>query len=409
MVRHDDKTVISLMNDYEGEPSEFALVVPVPTILQKGQVHVGDRELFDKLNAYSSPRLVEYYDPDPCYQPMPAAAGMGMAMLKNEAAAARQAKAEDALGVTVEAQYTVGEYDIVMLSAKQSAGLEMWLHENGYHIPEGASRALAPYIRQDMKFFVAKVNLAEHRKTGLTYLRPLQFAFETPKFMLPIRLGMINASGPQDLIVYMLTENGRVETTNYRTEKLPTGMDIPEFVRGEFGNFYKAMFNEQVKRNDLRAVFTEYAWNMGWCDPCAGQPLSRDELRSLGVFWLDGETGATAPRALRFPFGGIGSLRVMLTRLHARYSADTFPEDLVFQETSDTENWQARYVLRHAWKGSPNTCPAARDYFDELNRRRREEATTLADLTGWPLQDVFKKAKLSPDGGPEPWWKGLWN
>ena len=66
MAHHDDKTVISLMNDYQGEPSEFALVVPVPVVLQKGQIHIGDRELFQNFDAYSSPRLVEYYDPDPC-------------------------------------------------------------------------------------------------------------------------------------------------------------------------------------------------------------------------------------------------------------------------------------------------------------------------------------------------------
>jgi len=58
MAHHDNKTVISLMNDYQGEPSEFALVVPVPVVLQKGQVHIGDRELFQKLDAYSAPRLV---------------------------------------------------------------------------------------------------------------------------------------------------------------------------------------------------------------------------------------------------------------------------------------------------------------------------------------------------------------
>ena len=45
-----------------------------------------------------------------------------------------------ALGVTIEAQYTVGEYDILILSAQQSSGLETWLRENGYRIPAGASR-----------------------------------------------------------------------------------------------------------------------------------------------------------------------------------------------------------------------------------------------------------------------------
>ena len=193
-----------------------------------------------------------------------------------------------ALGVTIEAQYTVGEYDIVILSAKESNGLETWLKESGYKLPAGASKALEPYIKQQMKFFVAKVNLKEQAKTGFTYLRPLQFAFESPKFMLPIRLGMINApegSRPQDLVVYVITKNGRVETTNYRTVKLPTGMDIPIFVKDKFADFYRALFDTSYAKENKKAVFTEYAWNMNWCDPCAADPLTADELRKLGVFW----------------------------------------------------------------------------------------------------------------------------
>ena len=103
-----------------------------------------------------------------------------------------------------------------------------------------------------------------------------------------------------------------------------------------------------------------------------------------------------------------GAVPVMITRLHVRYSADTFPEDLVFQETQDTENYQARYVLHRAWQGSPNECPAARNYFDELNKRRAQEAETLADLTGWNLEDVIKRAGLSPESQPKPWWQNIW-
>ncbi|HEY6393790.1 MAG TPA: DUF2330 domain-containing protein [Candidatus Binataceae bacterium] len=411
MVRHDDKTVISLMNDYQGELNEFALVVPVPVVLRKEQVHIGDREIFTKLQAYSAPRLVEYFDPNPC-----AVMQGWRAMNAPAAGAASMAKERDeakSLGVTVEAQYSVGEYEIVILSAQQSGGLETWLQQSGYKIPYGARRALEPYVRQNMKFFVAKVNLTEHKRTGLSYLRPLQFAFESPKFMLPIRLGMINAQGPQDLIIYMLTRNGRVETTNYRTVKLPSGMDLPEYVREDFSGFYKAMFDEQVKHDEMRTVFTEYAWNMGWCDPCAGPPLSREELRSLGVFWLDEINQprrfgmGPSYRPIPGPLGG--PVAVMLTRLHLRYTADTFPEDPVFQETQDTENFQARYVLHHAWDGTPDACPAAREYFDELSRRRASEAQTLADLTAWDLQGVMNKAGLTPSERPKPWWQGLWD
>ena len=39
-------------------------------------------------------------------------------------------------------EYTVGEYDILILSAKESHGLETWLSENAYRIPSGASKVL---------------------------------------------------------------------------------------------------------------------------------------------------------------------------------------------------------------------------------------------------------------------------
>ena len=404
LARNANRTVISMMNDYKGELTEFALVVPVPVVLEKSQIHIGDREIFKHLDAYSAPRLVEYYDSNPCQMilekeralPAPMAGAM-------RAESAARAKA---LGVTVEAQYTVGEYDIVILSAKQSDGLETWLTENGYHVPQGASRALRPYIEQEMKFFVAKVNLKEQKQTGLTYLRPLQFAFESPKFMLPIRLGMVNARGAQDLIVYALTQNGRVETTNYRTTKLPSGMDVPEYVKDEFAEFYKAMFDHQVKQEKMGAVFTEYFWNMGWCDPCAAEPLSHDELRKLGVFWLDVAPAPSGPLFRPIP---TGALPVTVTRIHVRYTSDTFPEDLVFQETGDRENFQGRYVLRHAWKGSADECPAAKGYFTALARRREQEASILADLTGWPLADIRSKMQLGAAAKPDKWWERLWD
>src|SRR5213593_813915 len=328
LVRDGDKTVLTMANDFRGDPKEFAVVIPVPTFINKEQIHIGETALIEHLDAYSAPRLVEYHDRDPCspiYMEISQKAGVGGAGL----AAGRA----DSLGVTIDARYTVGEYDILILSAQQSHGLETWLRENGYRIPPGASSVLGGYLKQGMRFFVARVNLAEHAKLGYSVLRPIQVAYETPKFMLPIRLGMVNAEGPQELFIYALTRKGRVETTNYRTVKLPSGMDLPLFLKDkdEFGNFYKAMFSRQVEKEDMRALFLEYAWDMGWCDPCAADPLSADELRNLGVFWLE-NTGGT-PRPSRRLVPG-GAQNVFITRLHLRYDAPHFPEDLVFQETA---------------------------------------------------------------------------
>ncbi len=390
LVRHDDKTVLTMANDFKGDPKEFAVVIPVPTFLERDQIHVTEKKLIDHLDAFTAPRLVEYFDEDPCAPKMLYERAYPQSAAAPDMALRRRA---NSLGVTIEATYTVGEYDIVILSAKESEGLTTWLTENGYKLPPGASRVLSSYIKQNLRFFVAKVNLEEQSKLGFTYLRPLQIAYESPKFMLPIRLGTVNADGPQDLLVYALTRKGRIETTNYRTVRLPTGMDLPVYVKSEFADFYKAMFAEQVRRENMKSVFLEYAWDMGWCDPCAADPLTQEELRELGVFWLQGN-----PQD------------VFVTRLHVRYDGEHFPEDLSFQETSDRENFQGRYVLRHPYKGGVQ-CEAGERYRAELHARQDREAQTLASLTGWDLAEIRGKMDLDDDDAPpapETWWKRLW-
>jgi hypothetical protein len=411
LVRDGERTVMTMANDFKGDVKEFAVVIPVPTILLREQIHVAERALIDHLDAYSAPRLVEYFDPDPCEISRPVSAAAPGAQEALPKSSARRDRAEK-LGVKVEASYTVGEYDILILSAQESDGLETWLRENGYKVPAGAARVLGSYLGQGLHFFVAKVNLKEQSKLGFANLRPLQIAYESPRFMLPIRLGMTNAAGPQDLFVYALTRRGRVETTNYRTVRLPSGQGIPLFVKDKFGAFYKAMFDRQVVKDDMRTVFLEYAWDMGWCDPCAAEPLSQEELRGLGVFWL-GSGGADPAARPGRPgrFGGGGGTGVFLSRLHVRYDAAHFPEDLVFQETGDRESFQGRYVLNHPWKGG-GTCQAAAAYQRSLRGRWEKEARSLASLTGWSIEEIRAQMNL-PAGtartGDEPWWKGLWD
>ena len=252
--------------------------------------------------------------------------------------------------MTIEAHYTVGEYDILILSAQQSSGLETWLRENGYRIPAGASAVLASYLKQNMRFFVAKVNLTEQAKLGFTYLRPLQVAYESPKFMLPIRLGTVNANGAAGAVRLRADPQGprRDHELPHREAAIGHGAaGLPEGSRRVRQVLQGDVQRARSRRRTMRVLFLEYAWDMGWCDPCAADPLSNDELRQLGVFWA-----ATAPAAAAGP-------NVFLTRLHVRYDNAHFPEDLVFQETADRTNFQGRYVLRHAWQGE-ETCAGRR-------------------------------------------------
>ena len=128
LARDGNRTILSVANDYQGDVENFALVVPIPYVFEKDQIRVGEAAVFERLDAYSAPRLVEYFDDDPCAPlilPEAATAFDGTQSITDRAARA------NALGVTIEEQFSVGEYDIVILGAQESGGLETWLLENG--------------------------------------------------------------------------------------------------------------------------------------------------------------------------------------------------------------------------------------------------------------------------------------
>ena len=212
-----------------------------------------------------------------------------------------------------------------------------------------------------------------------------------------MRLGMLNAKGPQDLIIYALSPRGRVEATNYQTLELPTNVALPVALKDPqaFRSFYARMFGKAADAHGLRAVFTEYVWDMGWCDPCAAEPLNDDELVAAGADWAVGTREITSSRPNAPARPGVQLVlptQAVLTRLHLRYTPATFPEDLVLQETADRRNFQARYILRHAHPIARGACPMASSYLELVAKRQRDEKQTLERLAGWTVDDLKARA-----------------
>ena len=380
LVHDRQQTVVTMASDVHGDPRQFALVIPVPTIVQRDQVRIVQPETVEHLAEYSKPRLVEYYDSNPCAPPMapvralPAPMSASVVMRKSQ--------------VTVEAAFSVAEYDIKVLSAREGGALVSWLNANGYRMPAGATPVVGSYLRQGMHFFVAKVNLDRMADNPSGFLRPIRVTYKTPKFALPIRLGTVNAAGPQDMIVMALTRTGRVEVTNYQTVKMPTGVDVPEYISNRFGAFYDALFDRQVQAHDGRAVFLEYAWpvaaNTSLCDPCSAPPLGADVLSEVGANWGDGAPG-------------------FITRLHVRYDRAHFPEDLQFEETPDTESYQARYVINHhLTPEAMAACAAAAAYRRTLSQHWDAEQANVVRLTGWEPSAVADAMTPERNGAPRP-------
>ena len=379
LVRDGNKTTVTMSNDFSGDAKDFAMVVPVPTILKKKDIKVVERSLFDKIDAYSAPRMSEYYDPIPCRRVSYNENVIDVAMSKvslQEVMCVASVRGARKYKVKIEAQYSVDEYDVIILSAKESDGLKNWLIDNKYKIPEGAEEVLEPYIKNGMKFFVVKVNLDKLPLSNQGYLRPLQISYQSNKFMLPIRLGMANAQGSQDMIVYAFTRKGRIECSNYRTVELPTDRNIPQLVKtkNEFGDFYVDLFEQSYINESKKAVFLEYAWDVSpssnnvKCDPCVSPPPQTQQFANAGIDWAANQNGNS---------------NVFFTRLHVRYDRYNFPQDLQFQVTPNKDRYQCRYYIYNPPGNADYSCSEGQEYLKMLSERRKKEVDELALLTGW--------------------------
>jgi hypothetical protein len=478
LMRDGTRTVLSMKNDYRGPLEDFAMVVPVPVVLKDTDVRVLDKRLFDRIDSLGSPRLVEYWEQNPCPPEYPeydmrpmskgkygtVGLGAGGGGLKSASSAAKGAARMDEderkavppilayvnadpptltagietqvtwtisyatqpypeprctidngvgnmrdgmtkalkldatteLTVTctnsagssskkvkitvvkVEAQFDVAEYKIVILSATESTGLDNWLKLNNYKVPKGAEPLLRPYVEGGSKFFVAKVDPAKVQMVdGRGMLSPLRVQYDSEEFTLPIRLGLANSPGKQDLIVNIVSPDKRFEVANYKNVFIPTNIDVKSSVKTRFPEFYAALFDATVAANP-RAVVTEYAWTARAmsggggrgrgrspvgvkCDPCPPNIPTDTDILQLGGDVLGGKVQQGA---------------YVLTRLHARYGKNDMKDDLRFREakpvTGGREIWakdgieygaknstesffQARYAIRYPWTG-PMKC-----------------------------------------------------
>ncbi len=365
LMRQGTRTVLSMQNDYKGPLADFALVIPVPVVLKEKEVKTLDKAVLHRIEQLGAPRLVEYWEQNPCPVPGQYDDEDRRMMTKSSAPMpASRGGGGSRETVKIEAQFAVGEYKILILSATEAAGLEVWLKQNGYKIPQGAEPLLRPYVEAGSKFFVAKVDPKKvvMDAQGVAQLSPLRFHYDSEEFSLPIRLGMANSTGKQDLIVNIISDT-RYEVANYKNAVIPTNFDVKDSVRTRFAEFYAALFDKTLEANP-RAVITEYAWDTQpyiKCDPCPPNVPTDADAMTLGADVIGGR---------------IAQGYYTLTRLHARYGKEDMNDDLRFRAAkpiqggrehwtakgleygatpASTNNFQGRYAIRHWWTG-PIAC-----------------------------------------------------
>jgi hypothetical protein len=287
LARHGTRTTLTLSPDYTGEPTEFAMLIPVPAVLGEGDVRTVDAAHLDAVARFGAPRLVGYtcenlhgWDSGWGYSDKGGGCGGGClfgggdkdaAGGWGDSGGAGSGWDEEASNVAVESSFAVGAYEIVVLSAEEAGDLLGWLDFNGYAVSEDASDVLQDYLDQGVYFFAAKVSL-EAAGEGAA-LPPLQFAYDADVMSLPMKLG-------------------QTFDADFDAAGQPSGWAV------------------------------EHAWSPHWCDPCTGPTLDGGTLRELG-------------------YGGAGA---MLTRIHVRTTPEGAQEDLTFYFSNDASPDQLKFI-----------------------------------------------------------------
>jgi hypothetical protein len=361
IARQGDKTTLTLVADYQGALSDFALLIPVPESLEAERVTALDASIVDRLDRYSTPRLVQYQCTDAVTFASPGCAAGGCSAADSygsEGLVVSDAEVEFGTAtptVTVEAQFQLAEYDVALLSAEGADGLYAWLDDNGYEVPPGGEEVVQEYIDAGSHFLAAKVHLDAVPEAS-TRLSPLQLRYKSEAWTLPLRIGTISASGEQEVVIYALTEllDGDVAIQNYPEGIVEDECMLAPGVEDDFGGYYHDELRGTHPSEDEPAWNTEYNWTLysltqdtGYhCDPCT---VEREELYDAGELealgFNDPTDGMTTAGYYGYYGSGMTGNGALLTRIRMVYDPEDIHEDLVlYTKGTHNENRQIRYI-----------------------------------------------------------------
>jgi len=357
----EQKTILTITSNFNTSATSFALIIPVPSNVKKANIRYVDYEIVNKLDKYTSPRLIEYIDYDPC----------NPESIKRPPIETTQSfttiDMDKAIALEINNPQTITPSNLIILTSKESIGIDITLKKYGYNLPQNYLDVINSYNEKQMKFII--IELTKDNDNKATWLKPIQIEYESDQFSLPVNIGSLNAPQNQkhDMLLFTLSNQGEVLTTNYETKNMPGNFDLPVTSINEFTKFYDKFMNKifKVHPNIIRK---EYSWPMGACKPCTSAPLSIDELSTLGTFWYhlpkEGRMGLVAPFSA-----------IYVTRLHTQYGYDTFENDLTLEEGNAKNKYQTYFNIKHPIPENQSKC--GDEYAIELKKAQEQQKKNL--------------------------------
>lgn len=236
-----------LGSDYDGDPSEFAWVIPVPNTPFDVVAH-DTGELFDALDDWTRPTFE-------ITGGFPTGGGCGCGGPPS------LSLGESGLGgVEVEARGQAGIFEWAALTSTGSNALLTWLNANGFSVSAGAGDVLADYIQRGMHFLAVRVSRPEDMErndSGEKEIPPIQFTCQTSERFYPMAISQVSAAAETEVLIYVVADH-RMEAANVPNAVIDR--DAVAYDPGsESQTNYESLFTQAVAGLGGVALITEYA------------------------------------------------------------------------------------------------------------------------------------------------------
>lgn len=393
-------TILTMETAYVGPVTELSMVIPVPGPIEREQVRTIPGSDFRNLDRRTAPRVRHVWPA--CRRRRRPRMRLSADALGGGGGAAPEPRLRlEEYGVDVEDEWEVDEYDMTLLGADESTGLLRFLRDRGLELPDVAAEVLRAYIETGHRFILVDVDPSRAHQLGdKMMLSPIQLEYDSEELRVPVRLGTLNSPGEQELLLYVLSTEGRYEVANRPSVVAPSDLRIGSSARGGVAELYRAISDEIFRQNPGAAV-TEYAHLLG-------SRVGRFHVRRMGI----------PERGRR---GEGRRQRWTLTRIRHRYGTD-LDDDLTLRPAEEplrmTRRWPYRSVRTYAPRGESgfhiqyvavhrSGCPSA-----AVQRRYARQWATAqslweADRDLWPgsvLRDPIESLGIEPGSeAPEGW------
>ncbi|NUO49327.1 MAG: DUF2330 domain-containing protein [Polyangiaceae bacterium] len=340
---------------YDGDPSEFAWVLP---IRQEVQIGLSSDLLFEVLESETQ---VVIQSPNISCPPSGCGAfGTG---------SAATAGAGPGGGVEVIAQAVVGPYETVQLSATDPAALATWLDDHGYNVPAEVQPVVDAYVEEGFGFLALRLVPGQ----GVDAMKPVRITVPGASPTLPLRM-VAAGTGARTAITLWVLGEGRYNPQNFGYETIEGSQLV--------WDWNSQSSNYQSIRQEILDADGGSRWLIESAEPLPrwslDQLVQRASYDPVGSGYAD-DMGNGAVEAAEEDVAtivaGLDQGSLFLTRMSADLARSALATDL-FMSAASPNDTVSRFLSVANTVGNAPSCPPPPVCGDD------ENGSTYVDLNG---------------------------